>query len=80
MLLNLFKKYRAFRERVKQDRKESVMKEIRSLIYVNERHGNIYIVCNGIAVFKAAPEETTQHVVNVIERIRKVSIEYKERK
>lgn len=79
-IFSIFRKYNEFCERIKKERKENEIKEIRNTVYMNELNGHIYIVCNGYAVYKAMPEETSQQIVATIEKIRKVTLDYKEKK
>lgn len=44
--------------------------------YVNERSGELYILCNGVAIKQMAPDSTAQDICDIINTMRTAAVKY----
>lgn len=64
-------------ENYKIQEKQEFINEINGRFYLQEKNGNIYIVCNSTAIYKSEETETSIQIVEKINKMRQIAIEYK---
>lgn len=53
---------------------------IRDVFYVEESCGQIYVMCNGVAVTKFSAQENIHSLMQVLQGMREIGVEYERRK